>query len=165
MLLDAGADKVTVNSAALRRPALLEEIAQHFGNQVLVCAIDARRDDDGQWYCYLNGGRERTDKRLYDWAAEAVGRGAGEILFTSMNHDGARQGFANDALAQLADALPVPVIASGGAGTMQHFYDAFCEGHADAALAASLFHFKEIEIQALKDFLTEKGITMREVMR
>ncbi|GHT79884.1 imidazole glycerol phosphate synthase subunit HisF [Bacteroidia bacterium] len=159
-LLEAGADKVSVNSAALRRPELLEEIAQHFGNQVLVCAIDAHFED-GEWICYRSGGRVRTEKRLLDWATEATERGAGEILFTSMNHDGAKQGFANEALATLSSALPIPVIASGGAGTMQHFYDAFATGKADAALAASLFHFKEIEIAALKQFLAEKGIAVR----
>ncbi|GHT10961.1 imidazole glycerol phosphate synthase subunit HisF [Bacteroidia bacterium] len=159
-LLEAGADKVSVNSAALQNPALIEQIAAHFGNQVVVCAIDAKWEDN-KWMCYRSGGRIRTQKPLLDWATEAVERGAGEILFTSMNHDGTRNGFANQALAMLSERLSVPIIASGGAGSMQHFYDAFAIGLADAALAASLFHFKELEIVTLKKFLAEKGIVVR----
>jgi len=159
-LLYAGADKVSVNSAALRRPQLINEIAAAFGSQVCVCAIDARLDDDG-WHCYVKGGRERTDKQLLEWAKEVQDRGAGEILFTSMNHDGVKTGFANEALAMLADNLSIPVIASGGAGAKEHFRDAFKIGKADAALAASVFHFGEIKIPELKEYLKAEGINVR----
>lgn len=159
-LLFAGADKVSVNSAAIRRPELINEIASRFGSQVCVCAIDARQDEDG-WHCYLNGGRVRTEKKLLDWAHEAEERGAGEILFTSMNHDGVKCGYANEALAMLADNLSIPVIASGGAGQKEHFRDAFAIGKADAALAASVFHFGEIPIPELKKYLREEGINVR----
>lgn len=159
-LLYAGADKVSINSAAIRNPQLINEISSKFGSQVCVCAIDARQEADGEWYCYVKGGRERTDHRLFDWAAEVADRGAGEILFTSMNHDGVKTGYANEALAQLS-TLPIPIIASGGAGNMQHFYDAFSIGKADAALAASVFHFGEIRIPELKRFLNENGVKTR----
>ena len=159
-LLYAGADKVSINSAAIRNPQLINEISSKFGSQVCVCAIDARQEADGEWYCYVKGGRERTDHRLFDWAAEVADRGAGEILLTSMNHDGVKTGYANEALAQLS-TLPIPIIASGGAGNMQHFYDAFSIGKADAALAASVFHFGEISIPELKRFLNEKGVKTR----
>lgn len=159
-LLYAGADKVSVNSAAIRNPQLINEISSKFGSQVCVCAIDARQEPNGEWYCYVKGGRERTEHRLFDWAAEVADRGAGEILFTSMNHDGVKTGYANEALAQLS-TLPIPIIASGGAGSMQHFYDAFTIGKADAALAASVFHFGEINIKKLKRFLNEKGVKTR----
>lgn len=159
-LLHAGADKVSVNSAALRHPQLIDEITNKFGSQVCVCAIDARLDDDG-WHCYVKGGRERTERGLFEWAKEVADRGAGEILFTSMNHDGTKNGFANDALAQLSDELPIPIIASGGAGTMEHFRDVFVKGKADAALAASVFHFGEISIQDLKTYLRQEGINIR----
>jgi cyclase len=159
-LLYAGADKVSVNSAAIRRPQLIDEITNKFGSQVCVCAIDARLDDDG-WYCYVKGGRERVELKLFDWAKEAESRGAGEILFTSMNHDGTKNGYANEALAQLADELSIPVIASGGAGKMEHFRDAFVKGKADAALAASVFHFGEIKIPVLKQYLRGEGINVR----
>lgn len=159
-LLYAGADKISVNSAAIRRPQLIDEIAGKFGSQVCVCAIDARHDPDG-WHCYVKGGRERTERKLLDWAKEVADRGAGEILFTSMDHDGVKEGFACDALAEIADAVPIPVIASGGAGKMEHFYDAFVKGKADAALAASVFHFGEIKIPDLKKYLRERGINVR----
>ena len=159
-MLSAGADKVSINSAALRRPEFIDEIAAKFGSQVCVCAIDARNDDDG-WHCYLNGGRVRVERTLLDWAKEVADRGAGEILFTSMDHDGVKQGFANEALAQLADMLPIPVIASGGAGKKEHFRDAFLKGNADAALAASVFHFGEIPIPELKKYLRKEGINVR----
>ncbi len=159
-MLSAGADKVSINSAALRRPELIDEIAQHFGSQVCVVAIDARMDDQG-WTCYLNGGRIPTERGLFEWAREANDRGAGEILFTSMNHDGVKTGFANDALSRLAEELSIPVIASGGAGEMVHFRDAFTIGHADAALAASVFHFGEISIPDLKLYLKKEGINVR----
>ena len=159
-LLNAGADKVSINSAAIRTPQLIDDIAGTFGSQVCVCAIDARMDSDG-WHCYVKGGRERVELGLFDWAHEVQERGAGEILFTSMDHDGLKQGFANEALAKLADQLSIPVIASGGAGTKEHFLDAFRKGKADAALAASVFHFGEIGIQELKAYLNDNGVNVR----
>ena len=159
-LLNAGADKVSINSAAIRTPQLIDDIAGTFGSQVCVCAIDARMDSDG-WHCYVKGGRERVELGLFDWAHEVQERGAGEILFTSMDHDGVKQGFANEALAKLADKLSIPVIASDGAGTKAHFLDAFRKGKADAALAASVFHFGEISIQELKAYLNDNGVNVR----
>ena len=159
-LLNAGADKVSINSAAIRTPQLIDDIAGTFGSQVCVCAIDARMDSDG-WHCYVKGGRERVELGLFDWAHEVQERGAGEILFTSMDHDGVKQGFANEALAKLADQLSIPVIASGGEGTKEHFIDAFRKGKADAALAASVFHFSEIGIQELKAYLNDNGVNVR----
>lgn len=159
-LLYAGADKVSVNSAAIRRPQLINEITSKFGSQVCVCAIDARHDSDG-WHCYVKGGRERVELGLFDWAKEVEDRGAGEILFTSMDHDGVKTGYANEALAKLADMLSIPVIASGGAGDKEHFRDAFTIGKADAALAASVFHFGEIPIKELKEYLRDEGINVR----
>lgn len=159
-LLSAGADKVSLNSAALRNPALIEEIATHFGSQVCVVAIDANFEQ-GDWICYLNGGRIPTERRLFEWAAEAESRGAGEILFTSMTHDGVKDGYANEALATLAAQLHIPIIASGGAGKREHFRDAFTLGKADAALAASVFHFGEIAIDDLKRYLRAEGIVVR----
>lgn len=158
--LAAGADKVSINSAALRRPDLIDEIAGRFGSQVCVCAIDAKCVD-GRWTCYLNGGRVSTGRDLFEWAREVEARGAGEILFTSMNHDGVKCGYANDALARLADELGIPVIASGGAGKREHFRDVFTLGKADAALAASVFHFGEIKINELKQYLHSEGINVR----
>lgn len=160
-LLNAGADKVSINSAALRRPELIDEITNHFGSQVCVVAIDARQDESGKWTCYLNGGRIPTEHTLFDWAHEVQERGAGEILFTSMNHDGVKAGFANEALRRLSDELSIPIIASGGAGCMKHFRDTFLLGHSDAALAASVFHFGEISIHELKHYLKSEGITIR----
>lgn len=160
-MLNAGADKVSINSAAIKNPSLINQISSAFGSQVCVCAIDARKEDDGEWYCYIKGGRERTPLKLLEWAKEVSQRGAGEILFTSMNHDGVKQGFANEALAMLADELPIPVIASGGAGKREHFLDAFTQGKADAALAASVFHFGEIAIPELKAYLSAEGIKVR----
>ena len=159
-LLYAGADKISINSAAIRHPELIDEIAKRFGSRVCVCAIDARNDADG-WHCYIKGGRERTPLRLMDWAREVADRGAGEILFTSMDHDGVKQGFANEALAQLSSEVSIPVIASGGAGKKEHFRDAFTLGKADAALAASVFHFGEITIPDLKQYLRSEGINVR----
>ena len=159
-MLYAGADKVSINSAAIRHPYLIEEISTRFGSQVCVVAIDARKDEDG-WQCYLKGGRERTERSLFEWAHEVQERGAGEILFTSMDHDGVKAGYANEALAQLADNLQIPIIASGGAGCKEHFRDVFIQGHADAALAASVFHFGEIPIMELKDYLRKEGINIR----
>ena len=159
-LLYAGADKISINSAAIRHPELIDEISKRFGSQVCVCAIDARNDADG-WHCYIKGGRERTPLKLMDWAREVADRGAGEILFTSMDHDGVKQGFANEALAQLSSEVSIPVIASGGAGKKEHFRDAFTLGKADAALAASVFHFGEITIPDLKRYLRSEGINVR----
>lgn len=160
-LLSAGADKVSINSSAIRNPNLIDEIAKNFGSQVCVVAVDAKLGDNGLWKCFLNGGRIETEKELMAWTLEAQERGAGEILFTSMNHDGVKTGYANEALAQLTDGLSIPVIASGGAGTLEHFRDAFTLGKADAALAASVFHFGEIKISELKSYLCAQGITMR----
>ncbi len=160
VLLQSGADKISLNSAAVRNSKLISDIAEKFGSQCLVLAIDAK-EKDGKWNVFLNGGRLETELDLFEWAKEGEQRGAGEILFTSMNHDGTKNGFANNALKQLSETVNIPVIASGGAGTMQHFYDTFTEGKSDAALAASIFHFKEIAIRDLKSYLHQKGITVR----
>ena len=161
VLLQNGADKISVNTAAFKRPALIAELAKEFGSQCVVLAIDTRKEADGEWYVYLNGGRTKTDTRCVDWAKQAIDLGAGEVLLTSMNHDGTRQGFALDITRALSTQLPVPVIASGGGGTMEHFVTVFNEGKADAALAASIFHFKEIAIPQLKRFLLEHNIPVR----
>ncbi|MGB4772758.1 MAG: imidazole glycerol phosphate synthase subunit HisF [Chitinophagaceae bacterium] len=161
VLLQNGADKISVNTSAFKRPELIAELAREFGSQCVVLAIDTKKESDGQWYVYLNGGRTRTEMLCEDWARQAVDLGAGEILLTSMNNDGTKEGFALDITKTLSTTLPVPIIASGGAGTMQHFADVFEQAHADAALAASVFHFKEIAVPDLKEFLSEKGIRMR----
>ena len=160
VLLKNGADKVSVNSAVVRNPQLINDIADKFGSQCLVLAIDAK-EVAGQWKVFLNGGRLETELDLFVWAKEAEQRGAGEILFTSMNHDGTKNGFANEALAKLSATVNIPIIASGGAGTMPHFVDTFTQGKADAALAASIFHFKEIGIPELKGYLAKEGIVVR----
>ncbi|MBN1116512.1 MAG: imidazole glycerol phosphate synthase subunit HisF [Bacteroidales bacterium] len=159
-LLSAGADKVSINSAAIRKPELIDQMAKNFGSQFVVVAIDAKLEEN-KWTAYLNGGRIPTDKELFSWAKEAESRGAGEILFTSMNHDGTKNGFACEALAQLSENLSIPVIASGGAGNMEHFAEVFTEGKADAGLAASIFHYKEIAVPDLKKYLSEKNIPIR----
>jgi cyclase len=159
-LLSAGADKISINSAAVRNPSLIDQMAKAFGSQFVVVAIDARYEQ-GQWWVYLNGGRIKTDREMFSWAREAQDRGCGEILFTSMNHDGVKQGFACEALAQLSQSLAIPVIASGGAGAKEHFVEVFEKGLADAALAASIFHFREITIPDLKNFLRQHNITVR----
>lgn len=159
-LLNAGADKISVNSTAIRHPEIIEQIAKNFGSQVCVCAIDANFED-GKWICYTSGGRHRSDKELFSWAKEVEELGAGEILFTSMNHDGVKTGFANEALRHLSESLSIPIIASGGAGAKEHFKDVFLEGKADAALAASVFHFGEIPIPDLKEYLRGEGISIR----
>ncbi len=159
-LLSAGADKVSINSAAIRNPDLIDQMALNFGSQFVVVAVDAK-EENGEWTAYINGGRIATDKKLFDWAKECQERGAGEILFTSMNHDGTKAGFANEALAQLSDSLSIPIIASGGAGNMDHFVDVFTKGKADAGLAASIFHYNEIGVPDLKRFLNDKGISVR----
>lgn len=160
ILLDNGADKVSINSSAVRRPQLISELAQRFGTQCIVVAIDAKQLHD-EWIVHLVGGKVPTERRLFEWAIEAVNRGAGELLFTSMNHDGTKQGFANTALKQLSETVSVPVIASGGAGEMNHFLDTFVNGNADAALAASVFHYKEISIPELKTYLRQHQIPVR----
>lgn len=159
-LLASGADKVSVNSTALRTPSIIDDIAGNFGSQVCVCAIDADFEN-GEWICYASGGKKRTEQKLFTWAKEAQERGAGEILFTSIAHDGVKQGYANEALAELNDLLSIPIIASGGAGSKEHFRDAFTLGKADAALAASVFHFGEISIKDLKDYLKAEKINIR----
>ena len=161
ILLQNGADKISVNTSAFKNAQLINQLAKEFGSQCVVLAIDTKLEADGNWYVYLNGGRVKTDTKCVDWAKQAVDLGAGEILLTSMNHDGTKQGFALDITATLANQLPVPVIASGGGGTMDHFVDVFEIAKADAALAASIFHFKEIGIPALKQYLNEKGIVVR----
>tara|TARA_B110000902_G_scaffold265595_1_gene350368 strand:+ start:768 stop:1523 length:756 start_codon:yes stop_codon:yes gene_type:complete len=160
ILLKSGADKVGVNSAAIKRPALINELSKAFGNQCIVVAIDAKQVD-GKWMVHLAGGTIPTELDLFEWAKEMETRGAGELLFTSMNNDGVKTGFANEALAQLSETVNIPIIASGGAGTMAHFVDVFKDGKADAALAASVFHFGEIEIKDLKQELQSKQINIR----
>ncbi|MFV0267049.1 imidazole glycerol phosphate synthase subunit HisF [Maribellus luteus] len=160
-LLSAGADKISINSSAVRNPKLIDELALNFGSQFVVVAIDARGDENDHWTVTVNGGRIPTDKELFSWAKEAEDRGAGEILFTSMNHDGTKNGFANQQLSRMADMLKIPIIASGGAGKKEHFVDVFTEGKADAGLAASIFHYNEIPIPVLKKYLKEKGIVVR----
>lgn len=161
VLLQNGADKISVNSSAYKNPSLLNDLSREFGSQCVVLAIDTKQEQDGEWYVYLNGGRVKTNSHCFTWAKEAVERGAGEILLTSMNHDGTKQGFAIDITRQLAENLPVPIIASGGGGAVEHFTDIFNKGKADAALAASIFHFKEIGIPELKRYLQDEGIVMR----
>lgn len=161
LLLENGADKISVNSAAFRRPELITELAAEFGSQCVVLAIDTRLEENGDWYVYLNGGRIKTEKRCEDWAREGVARGAGEILLTSMNHDGTKAGFALDITGKLARSLPVPVIASGGGGKPEHFEEVFREAGADAALAASIFHFREVNIPDLKRYLSQHHIPVR----
>lgn len=159
-LLNNGADKISINSSAVKNPALINQLVAKFGSQCIVVAIDAKKVDN-TWKVHLVGGKVPTDIDLFEWAKEVEERGAGEILFTSMDHDGTKNGFANEALAQLSETLNIPVIASGGAGNMDHFADTFSKGKADAALAASVFHFKEIEIMDLKNYLIEQNIPMR----
>jgi cyclase len=159
-LLSAGADKISINSAAVKNPALIGDMAYNFGSQFVVVAIDAQFKN-GKWTVFVNGGRIPTEKELFSWAREAQERGAGEILFTSMNHDGTKNGFACDALAKLSEDLIIPVIASGGAGEMEHFSEVFTKGKADAGLAASIFHFNEIGVNELKAYLNKQGIEIR----
>jgi cyclase len=161
VLLQNGADKISVNTSAFKRPELINELAREFGSQCVVLAIDTKQEEDGEWYVYLNGGRVKTETKCMDWAREGVSRGAGEILLTSMNHDGTKAGFSVDITGRLARELPVPVIASGGAGTMEHFTEVFKDADADAALAASIFHFREISIPDLKNYLHQQGIPVR----
>ena len=159
-LLDSGADKISVNSAAIARPELITQIARQYGSQFVVCAIDAK-NIDGRWTATTHGGRQLTDKELFSWALEAQERGAGEILFTSMDHDGTKAGYPCEVYARLCESLRIPVIASGGAGTVEHIADVLTRGKADAALAASIFHYGEIPIPVLKAELQRKGIPVR----
>jgi cyclase len=159
-LLDAGADKISINSAAVKNPKLITELATRFGSQCIVVAIDTK-NEESDWYVYVHGGKTKTPLKTIDWAKQAEELGAGEILLTSMNNDGTKNGFANDITKRVSQSLNIPVIASGGAGTMEHFADVFTKGCADAALAASVFHYKEIEIPVLKKFLSEHNISVR----
>lgn len=159
-LLNAGADKVSINSSAVRRPELIDELALQFGSQCIIVAIDTRHVDGLDWV-HTHGGRRITEIKTIPWAKEVESRGAGEILLTSMDTDGTKSGFANELTSKISSHSSIPIIASGGAGTMEHFYEVFTEGKADAGLAASIFHFKEIEILALKNYLANKGIPMR----
>ncbi len=161
VLLQNGADKISVNSSAFKNPKLINELAKEFGSQCVVLAIDTKKEEDGQWYVYLNGGRIKTNTKCFDWAKQAVDSGAGEILLTSMNNDGTKNGFAIDITKLLSENLPVPIIASGGAGTVEHFAEVFNEASADAALAASIFHFKEVAIPDLKTYLRKNDINVR----
>lgn len=159
-LLEAGADKISINSAAVKNPDLINQLANTFGNQFVVVAIDAKQIN-GEWFVFLNGGRLPTDIPLFEWAKEAENRGAGEILFTSMDHDGTKNGFACQALAEMSDLVGIPIIASGGAGNIDHFSEVFTVGKADAGLAASIFHFNEVNIPELKQALKSSGISVR----
>lgn len=161
VLLKSGADKISVNTAAFKNPQLIKQLADEFGNQCIVLAIDAKKEQNEEWYVYLNGGRVKTDITCFEWAKRGVDLGAGEILLTSMNHDGTKQGFAIEIIKKLSKHLPVPVIASGGGGTLQHFKEVFESAGADAALAASIFHFKEIAIPDLKRYLQTHSIPVR----
>lgn len=160
ILLNAGADKISINTSAIKNPQLIKDLANRFGSQCVVLAIDTKYED-GEWYVYLNGGRVKTELMAIEWAKQAVSLGAGEILLTSMNNDGTKDGFAIDITQQISEAVHVPVIASGGAGTMEHFKDVFEKGKADAALAASVFHYKEISIPKLKSYLKDNHIEIR----
>jgi cyclase len=159
-LLAAGADKVSINTAAIKSPELVDQMALHFGSQFVVVAIDAM-EAEGKWTAFINGGRIPSDKELFSWAKEVQERGAGEILFTSMNHDGTKNGFACEATARLSAGLSIPVIASGGAGNMEHYAEVFTEGKADAGLAASIFHYREISVPQLKQYLMKRNIAVR----
>ena len=160
-LLDAGADKISINSAAIRNPQLIDDIATRYGSQFVVLAIDARLEEDGIWHTTTHGGSRASDRELFDWAKEGQERGAGEILFTSMNHDGTRAGYPCDTFAKLAETVSIPIIASGGAGSAEDIAEVLTSGKADAALAASIFHFGEISIKALKEQLRAQGICVR----
>ena len=162
VLLQNGADKVSVNTAAYKNEELIKQLSSEFGSQCIMLAIDTKKERDGEWYVYLNGGRTKTDAKTIDWAKKGVDSGAGEILLTSMNNDGTKTGFALDITSILSNTLPVPVIASGGAGKMEHFRDVFEKANADAALAASIFHYKEIAIPELKKYLKQKNVAIRQ---
>jgi len=161
ILLQNGADKISVNTAAFIDPTIITRFAKNFGSQCVVLAIDTKLEADGNWYVYLNGGRQKTECLTTEWAKKAVDLGVGELLLTSMNHDGTKQGFALDITATLSSTLSVPIIASGGGGCGEHFFDVFTTGKADAALAASIFHYKEVALPDLKNYLHQKGISIR----
>jgi len=161
LLLQSGADKISVNTAAFENPQLINDISREAGSQCVVLAIDTKKEEDGEWYVYLHGGSTKTQAKCFDWAKQALDLGAGEILLTSMNNDGTKAGFALDITQKLSDELSIPVIASGGAGSMEHFAEVFQNAHADAGLAASIFHFREIEIPALKKYLAREGVAVR----
>lgn len=160
-ILEVGAQKISINSAALKRPRLITEIAEKFGSQCVVVAIDAKKRKEGGWDVYLNGGRVNTGRDVLDWAVEVEQAGAGEILLTSMDADGTKDGYDVELTAAVANAVKIPVIASGGAGRLEHFYDVITRGGADAVLAASLFHYRELEIKQVKEYLNSKGIPVR----
>lgn len=160
ILLNAGADKISINTSVVKNPNLIKNIADQFGSQCVVLAIDTKFEDN-DWFVYINGGKIKTELKTIDWAKQAVKSGAGEILLTSMNNDGTKKGFANDITKLVSETVNVPVIASGGAGSMEHFKDVFIDGKADAALAASVFHYKEIEIKKLKNYLQSNKIEIR----
>ena len=162
-LLQNGADKISVNSAVFRNPDLINLMSKEFGSQCVVLAIDTKKENDGKWYVYLNGGRVKTDTLAYEWAKQAIDLGAGEILLTSMNSDGTKNGFSEDITLLFSQNFSVPVIASGGAGNMEHFADVFIKANADAALAASVFHFGEIKIPVLKEYLAKMNVNVRRV--
>ncbi len=161
LLLQNGADKISINTAAYKNPKLISDLSKAFGSQCVVLAIDTKKENDGEWYVYLNGGRTKTTTKTIDWARQAVTLGAGEILITSMNNDGTKNGFALDITSTLSNTLSIPIIASGGAGSLEHFKDVFEIANADAALAASIFHYKEIEIPILKKYLQQQNIPVR----
>jgi imidazole glycerol-phosphate synthase subunit HisF len=160
-IIQSGADKISINTAAFLQPTLLTEISNRFGSQCVVVAIDTKKEQDGEWYVYLNGGRKKTNVTAYNWAVQAVAAGAGEILLTAMNNDGEKSGFAIDITNKISTSLSVPVIASGGAGKVEHFKEVFEQGHADAALAASIFHYNEISINQVKQYLQQQHIQVR----
>ena len=160
-ILLAGADKTSINSAAVRNPELINEGAQRFGSQCIVVAIDAKRRNDSEWEVYINGGRISTGRNVIEWAREVESRGAGEILLTSMDRDGTRDGYDLPLTRAVADAVAIPVIASGGAGTLEHLYQALAEGHASAVLAASMFHYREVTVAQVKSYLADKGLPVR----
>jgi imidazole glycerol-phosphate synthase subunit HisF len=160
-ILLAGADKTSVNSAAIRNPSIIDEGAKHFGSQCIVVAMDVKREVQGHWQVYINGGRIPTGREAVNWAREAESRGAGEILLTSMDCDGTKDGYDIPITRAIADAVSIPVIASGGAGKLEHFYEALTEGHASAVLAASLFHFRELSVAQIKDYLAQRGLPVR----
>lgn len=161
-ILRAGADKISVNSSAVKNPELIKEAALKFGAQCVVLSIDAKKVSPDKWNVFINGGRTDTGLDAIEWAVRGVELGAGELVMNNMNTDGVKEGYDLDLMKKVSEAVNVPIIASGGAGTKEHFYDVLCKGHADAALAASVFHFREIKIRKLKEYLSSRGIPMRE---
>ena len=162
-LLSCGADKISINSSAIKNPTLITDAALRFGSQCVVLAVDAKRNDKGRWDVYLNGGRVKTDLDAIEWIVQAEKLGAGEVLLTSMDKDGTKSGYDIELTRRVAEAVNIPVIASGGAGSKEHFYDVLSDGKADAALAASLFHYGELKMKDLKDYLSDKGLPIRQI--